>query len=120
MRTPICDRLGIEFPLFAFSHCRDVVAAVDAAARNAGRDPAAIGRTAAVYVQLPSGRGRHRMTAHPPRADPICGGPDEIAEGLAAFGRVGVSHLQVVLDPITLDAIEAFSPVLQRMDGMRA
>ena len=28
MRTPICDQLGIEFPLFAFSHCRDVVAAV--------------------------------------------------------------------------------------------
>jgi len=28
MRTPICDRLGIEFPVFAFSHCRDVVAAV--------------------------------------------------------------------------------------------
>jgi hypothetical protein len=28
MLTPICDRLGIEFPIFAFSHCRDVVAAV--------------------------------------------------------------------------------------------
>lgn len=28
MRTDICDRLGIEFPIFAFSHCRDVVAAV--------------------------------------------------------------------------------------------
>jgi len=28
MRTPICDRFGIEFPIFAFSHCRDVVAAV--------------------------------------------------------------------------------------------
>ena len=28
LRTPICHRLGIEFPLFAFSHCRDVVAAV--------------------------------------------------------------------------------------------
>ncbi|WP_197378281.1 NAD(P)H-dependent flavin oxidoreductase [Mycolicibacterium mengxianglii] len=28
MKTPICDRFGIEFPLFAFSHCRDVVAAV--------------------------------------------------------------------------------------------
>src|SRR5512134_2565860 len=28
MRTPICDQLGIEFPIFAFSHCRDVVAAV--------------------------------------------------------------------------------------------
>jgi len=28
VRTPICDRLDIEFPIFAFSHCRDVVAAV--------------------------------------------------------------------------------------------
>ena len=25
MRTPICDELGIEFPIFAFTHCRDVV-----------------------------------------------------------------------------------------------
>lgn len=28
MTTPIARRLGIEFPIFAFSHCRDVVAAV--------------------------------------------------------------------------------------------
>ncbi|MEO5876734.1 MAG: nitronate monooxygenase family protein [Streptosporangiaceae bacterium] len=28
MRTEVCDLFGIEFPLFAFSHCRDVVAAV--------------------------------------------------------------------------------------------
>ena len=31
MRTPLCDQLGIEFPIFAFSHCRDVVAAVSKA-----------------------------------------------------------------------------------------
>jgi NAD(P)H-dependent flavin oxidoreductase YrpB (nitropropane dioxygenase family) len=31
MKSPICDRLGVEFPLFAFSHCRDVVAAVSRA-----------------------------------------------------------------------------------------
>jgi len=31
MHTPLCQRLGIEFPLFAFSHCRDVVAAVSKA-----------------------------------------------------------------------------------------
>lgn len=31
MKTPICEMLGIEFPLFAFSHCRDVVAAVSRA-----------------------------------------------------------------------------------------
>jgi nitronate monooxygenase len=31
VRTPVCDKFGIEFPLFAFSHCRDVVAAVSRA-----------------------------------------------------------------------------------------
>jgi NAD(P)H-dependent flavin oxidoreductase YrpB (nitropropane dioxygenase family) len=28
MRTPVCELLGTEFPIVAFSHCRDVVAAV--------------------------------------------------------------------------------------------
>ena len=31
MRTSLCDRLGIEFPIFAFTHCRDVVVAVSKA-----------------------------------------------------------------------------------------
>ena len=31
MKSPICDMLGIDFPLLAFSHCRDVVAAVSRA-----------------------------------------------------------------------------------------
>ncbi|MEZ5321118.1 MAG: nitronate monooxygenase family protein [Microthrixaceae bacterium] len=32
MNNELCERLGIEFPIFAFTHCRDVVAAVS----NAG------------------------------------------------------------------------------------
>lgn len=28
MRTPVCELVGCELPVFAFSHCRDVVAAV--------------------------------------------------------------------------------------------
>jgi NAD(P)H-dependent flavin oxidoreductase YrpB (nitropropane dioxygenase family) len=31
MRTALCDELGIEFPIFAFTHCRDVVVAVSKA-----------------------------------------------------------------------------------------
>ncbi|MDA8184855.1 MAG: nitronate monooxygenase family protein [Actinomycetota bacterium] len=31
MKTEICERLGIELPIFAFTHCRDVVAAVSSA-----------------------------------------------------------------------------------------
>jgi len=31
LHTELCDKLGIEFPIFAFTHCRDVVAAVSQA-----------------------------------------------------------------------------------------
>ena len=31
MHTATCDQLGIEFPIFAFTHCRDVVVAVSKA-----------------------------------------------------------------------------------------
>ena len=31
MRTSLCDLFGIEYPIFAFTHCRDVVAAVSKA-----------------------------------------------------------------------------------------
>jgi len=31
VHTPLCTDLGVEFPIFAFSHCRDVVAAVSRA-----------------------------------------------------------------------------------------
>ena len=31
MHTPLCDVFGIEYPIFAFTHCRDVVAAVSKA-----------------------------------------------------------------------------------------
>ena len=31
MRTPLCDELGIDVPIFAFTHCRDVVLEVSKA-----------------------------------------------------------------------------------------
>ncbi len=31
MRTPLCDLFGLDVPIFAFTHCRDVVAAVSRA-----------------------------------------------------------------------------------------
>ena len=31
MQTPLAREMGLEFPIFAFSHCRDVVAAVSRA-----------------------------------------------------------------------------------------
>lgn len=89
---------------------------VDMAARAVGRDPVAIERTAAVLVRLPSGTGRVQGDRPRGEAPPIAGPPEEIAEGLAAFAEVGISHLQLVLDPITVESIEALGPVLRILD----
>jgi hypothetical protein len=40
-----------------------------------------------------------------------------MAETLRAYAREGISHVQLVIDPITRDAIEAFAPVLAVLDG---
>jgi probable F420-dependent oxidoreductase len=84
---------------------------VDAACDAAGRDPSTLERTVTVLVgfDLPGKVG------HPQVKTPLSGSPDEIAEGLRAYAREGVSHLQIYLDPMTPAAIEAFAPVIERV-----
>jgi len=91
---------------------------VDAAARAAGRDPAAIERTVAVQVRMPGGTGR-TMGDSDAKQDvaPLQGSPDTMAEELRAYAREGIGHVQLVLDPITRESIERFAPVLALLDG---
>jgi NAD(P)H-dependent flavin oxidoreductase YrpB (nitropropane dioxygenase family) len=83
MKTPICEMLGIEFPLLAFSHCRDVVAAVSKA----------------------GGFGVLGATAHTPDSvhqelkwiDEHCGGKPYgidvlVPENMATAGETGVTY----------------------------
>ncbi len=90
--------------------------AVDNACAEVGRDPATLVRTAAVMV--------HPYPTTPPPlpsgCDPIWGSPEEIAEKLLAFGREGISHLQVVLAPATPASVEAFVAVLEAIDRVSA
>lgn len=85
----------------------ELMADVDEICHQVGREPAEIERTAAVYVQLPGGKGR---VAGDPKAreesPPITGSREQIAEGLAAFAATAVTHIQVVLDPIDAPAVE--------------
>ena len=93
-----------------------LLAAVDAAARAAGREPAEIERTVAVLVQLPGGTGR-LMGDTTMGAIPALSGPAEVlAEERRAYARAGIGAVQLVLDPITLGSIEAFGPVLELLD----
>jgi alkanesulfonate monooxygenase SsuD/methylene tetrahydromethanopterin reductase-like flavin-dependent oxidoreductase (luciferase family) len=90
---------------------------VDAACRDVGRDPAAIARTVAVHVRMPGGRGRTMGdTTTTDRIVPLEGEPEVIAAGLRAYGGVGVSEVQVVLDPIDRPSVERFARVLPILD----
>ena len=42
MKSPICDLLGIEFPLVAFTYCRDVVVEVSKAGGMGVLEPRAM------------------------------------------------------------------------------
>lgn len=91
-------------------------AAVDEACRVAGREPAEVARTASVYVQMTGGTGRGasitRSNPHPPHK----GTPAELAEVLRGYARAGISHVQLVLDPITVESIAECAPVLELLD----
>jgi hypothetical protein len=45
------------------------------------------------------------------------GGPAVLAETLRAFAAEGIAHVQLVLDPITLDSIVALGPMLAELDS---
>jgi probable F420-dependent oxidoreductase len=90
---------------------------VDAACREVGRDPAQVERTVAVQVRLPGGQGRVQGDYTKAAPPPLEGDPDQMAEVLRAYAREGIGYVQLVLDPITRGAIEAFAPVLTRLDA---
>src|SRR4029079_17450504 len=87
-------------------------AKADAACAEVGRDPATLGRTAGVWVELPYA---------PPRAswNALRGTPDEIAAGLRRYADSGYSQVQVWLQTPTVERVEAFAPVLSGWQGGR-
>ena len=89
---------------------------VDAACRAVGRDPAEVERTVALLVGFGGGTGRAAGDAEDVEAPPIPGDdPSILAATLAAFAGEGVGHVQLVLDPITVDTIAALEPAIRRL-----
>ena len=89
---------------------------VDDACRRAGREPAEVERTLALVVAFAGALGRGSAIADEPFA-PIPGDAATLAPTLRAFADAGVAHVQLVLDPITLDSIAALEPTLAALDG---
>ena len=87
---------------------------VDDLLESIGRSPADVEATAAIYVQLPGGTGRQMGDyTDPDEATPLTGSASEIAERLHGWADAGAAHVQLVVDPITRESIEALGEVLQ-------
>jgi alkanesulfonate monooxygenase SsuD/methylene tetrahydromethanopterin reductase-like flavin-dependent oxidoreductase (luciferase family) len=82
---------------------------VDAACAAIDREPSSLDRSCAVIVEV----GPHEPSAM--TGVPLSGSPADIAAGLLSYGDVGVTHLQVWLEPNTPEGIAAFAPVLQEL-----
>ncbi|MDF2757887.1 MAG: putative dehydrogenase [Thermomicrobiales bacterium] len=89
---------------------------VDEACRRVGRDAETVERTCAVYVGLTGGKGRHGGATNEEDVPPLRGSTAELAAAMRQYAAAGISHVQLVLDPITVEAIEEFAPVLAELD----
>jgi alkanesulfonate monooxygenase SsuD/methylene tetrahydromethanopterin reductase-like flavin-dependent oxidoreductase (luciferase family) len=85
---------------------------VDGALRAAGRDPAEVVKSVALMVQLPGGAGR--LMGAETEAAPITGSAAEMADQILRFSPL-IDHVQLVVDPITMESIEALQPVVARV-----
>src|SRR5216683_2585971 len=79
---------------------------LQAACAEVGRDPATITLTAGTIVRLQSGKGAASERA-------ITGSPEEIARQLHDFASIGVAHLIVILEPLTVTTIEQFGRIAE-------
>jgi alkanesulfonate monooxygenase SsuD/methylene tetrahydromethanopterin reductase-like flavin-dependent oxidoreductase (luciferase family) len=89
---------------------------VEHAVVDAGREPGAVAATAAVLVTMPSGTGRLMGDAYNRPVRLVRGSAADIAGHLAAMGDAGASHLQLVVDPITVRSIELLAETLAELD----
>lgn len=89
-----------------------VRARVDGVLAEAGRAPGEVAATAAVFVHLPGGVGRLAgETNEDPTIRPVP--VDDLADHLHAMAAAGAAHLQLVLDPITVDSIETVGEIIR-------
>jgi len=84
------------------------LAALEAACAEVGRDPMTIGRSAGLAVEPTSVSGAAEVLG-----EPISGSAMEIADRIREFGLAGFDHVEVVLWPPTLEAVDAMAPVLE-------
>jgi probable F420-dependent oxidoreductase len=93
-----------------------ILRTLDGACRAVGRDPATLEKTSAVLVRLPGGTGRVMGDTTQKDVPPVQGSPAEIAARLRDYAALGLAEVQLVVDPITIESIQALAPMLAELD----
>ena len=60
-----------------------------------------------------------QMRDQPP-LKPLAGPPEEIAGILKEYEREGVTHIQISMEPTTVETIQELVPVLEALDKLSA
>jgi alkanesulfonate monooxygenase SsuD/methylene tetrahydromethanopterin reductase-like flavin-dependent oxidoreductase (luciferase family) len=95
----------------------EMVGDIDRICTEVGRSPGEVAKTAAVMVGLEGGTGRRHGSPGRPTSEAIYEPPEQLAVRLRSYAATGVSHVQLVLDPITIESIEALEEVLAILDA---
>ncbi len=97
---------------------RDLLSRIDDACTGVGREPRTLRRSLVVFVRAPGGSYGMRQ-GQPDRASSLAieGDREMIARHLGELARLGVDHVQLVVDPITSESIDWLGGVLAVLDS---
>lgn len=90
----------------------EMVQKIDSICREVGRDPATLQKTASVFIRMEGG-----FVPDNSEAPCFMGTAAEIAAMLRAHADLGIAHVQVVLDPETVEGVARFGEVLALLDN---
>ena len=95
-----------------------VLPSIDAACEEVGRDPKTLERTVTVLIADETAEPWWEDMPFDNDADltairPLQGAPEEIAASMREFVELGVSSIQIHLDPNTPETVERLAPVLE-------
>ena len=109
---PVVDAWNVWWSIYDNSVERyaEIKAEVDAVMPS-GRS---VDATAAVFVTLAGGRGRLMGESYDAQVTTVT--PDDLGEHLRGLGALGVTQVQLVLDPITAESIDTIGAVLADLD----
>jgi alkanesulfonate monooxygenase SsuD/methylene tetrahydromethanopterin reductase-like flavin-dependent oxidoreductase (luciferase family) len=85
---------------------------LESACEAIGRDPATIGRSVGIFVEPTEATGSEAIGF----GVPVRGSADQVADALRAFTEVGVTQVECMLWPWTIETLEAMRPVVERLD----